>query len=114
MEINNVMTESHPEFIERLGQTIQEYHDTAGQGPLTHFADLYFKRVALAEFQGRQYKDLYGFISGWRQMIDSYQDDAARIKVYNPNLEEHGWLCGHTVIQIHVKDSPFLTDSVRL
>ncbi|WP_345416617.1 NAD-glutamate dehydrogenase [Halioxenophilus aromaticivorans] len=114
MEINTVMTESHQVFIERLGHTIEEQHDATQQSALKHFAELYFKRMPLAEFQGRQYKDLYGFAAGWLQLIGDYSGQDARIRVFNPNLEEHGWLCNHTVIQIHVKDSPFLTDSIRM
>ena len=90
MEINNVMTQSHHEFIERLGQTIQEHHDTEQQALLTDFADLYFKRLALAEFQGRRYKDIYGFVAGWWQLIANYQARAGQGGGYQPNLYKDG------------------------
>lgn len=114
MDINTVMTDSRQPFIERLAQTISEFHDDSQQQALTEFADLYFRRAALVEFQGRQYKDIYGFIAGWWQLISRFTGEQASIRVYNPNLDEHGWLSSNTVIQVHVKDMPFLTDSIRL
>lgn len=114
MDINTVITASSEHFIQRLSQTINEAHDPAEQEALTEFADLYFRRLALAELEGRQYSDIYGFIAGWWQMIQQIDKSNADVRVYNPNLDEHGWLCGRTVIQVHVTDMPFLTDSIRM
>jgi len=114
VEINTVMTDSQQQFMDRLASLINEQHEAGKPQPLIDFADLYFRRVPLHEFQGRQYKDLYGFIAGWWQYIQKYQNSDSQVRVYNPNLEEHGWICSHTVVQVHIKDSPFLTDSIRL
>ena len=39
---------------------------------------------------------------------------AAKVRVYNPSIEDHGWECTHTVIQIVNDDMPFLVDTVAL
>ncbi|MCG8509762.1 MAG: NAD-glutamate dehydrogenase, partial [Rhodospirillales bacterium] len=38
----------------------------------------------------------------------------AKVRVYNPGLEEHGWKSEHTVIEIVNDDMPFLVDSVAV
>jgi len=35
-----------------------------------------------------------------------------RIRVYNPTIEEHGWLSTHTIVEIVTDDMPFLVDSI--
>ncbi len=36
----------------------------------------------------------------------------AKVRAYNPKLEEDGWQCDHTVIEVVTDDMPFLVDSV--
>ena len=36
------------------------------------------------------------------------------LRVYNPNLEQHGWHSDHTVVEIVNDDMPFLVDSVTM
>ncbi len=38
--------------------------------------------------------------------------ERSSVRVYNPQLEEHGWKCEHTVIEVVTDDMPFLVDSV--
>ena len=36
----------------------------------------------------------------------------AKVRVYNPRLEEHGWKSSHTIVEVVNDDMPFLVDSV--
>src|SRR5262249_9499301 len=36
----------------------------------------------------------------------------AKIRVFNPSQDEHGWRSGHSIIEIVNDDMPFLVDSV--
>ena len=38
----------------------------------------------------------------------------ARVRVYNPTFEQHGWQSPHTAIEIVSDDMPFLVDSVSI
>ena len=38
----------------------------------------------------------------------------ARVRVFNPTIEEHGWQSTHTIIEIVNDDMPFLVDSVTM
>ncbi len=114
VEINTVMTESTDHFLDRLSQNIKDELPDLEHARLEKFSKLYFNRFPLNEFQGRSYKDMYGFLAGWWKIMQKFKPGQSEVYVYNPNLEEHSWLCGHSVIQIRIVDMPFLTDSIRL
>ncbi|MDH3771001.1 MAG: NAD-glutamate dehydrogenase, partial [Nitrospirota bacterium] len=38
----------------------------------------------------------------------------AKVRVYNPQIEQHGWQSTHTVVEIVNDDMPFLVDSVSI
>ena len=44
----------------------------------------------------------------------SAQPGQAKVRVYNPRLEQHGWQSTHTVVEIVNDDMPFLVDSVSM
>ena len=52
-------------------------------------------------------------LSHLRLMADLSPDEI-KVKVFNPSLEEDGWVCPHTVVQVVLKDRPFLVDSLRM
>ncbi|GAB2190825.1 NAD-glutamate dehydrogenase GdhB [Sessilibacter sp. MAH1] len=114
MEINTVMTTSVEQFLQRLEEVINEKSPATNNVALINFSKRYFNRFPLNEFQGRPYTDIYGFLMGWWKIIQEYKQSKKEVFVYNPNLEEYSWLCGHTVIQVCIKDMPFLTESIRL
>ena len=38
----------------------------------------------------------------------------AKVRVYNPQIEQHGWQSTHTVVEVVTDDMPFLVDSVSM
>ena len=50
-------------------------------------------------------------LSIW-QFAAQRKPGTARVRVYHPQLDEHGWQSGHTVVEIVNDDMPFLVDSV--
>ena len=36
------------------------------------------------------------------------------VRVYNPQVEQHGWQSTHTVVEVVTDDMPFLVDSVSM
>ncbi|NYH98678.1 NAD-glutamate dehydrogenase [Cupriavidus plantarum] len=78
---------------------------------LRHYYDLADAEDLLA----REVADLYGAVMAHWQTAQKFQPGtAARLRVYNPNLEEHGWHSDHTIVEIVNDDMPFLVDSVTM
>ncbi|HEY4133792.1 MAG TPA: NAD-glutamate dehydrogenase [Alphaproteobacteria bacterium] len=47
----------------------------------------------------------------WR-FLQNRTPGSAKVRAYNPRVADHGWTCGHTVVEIVNDDMPFLVDSV--
>lgn len=62
----------------------------------------------------RSVADLYGAAMAHWQLGQKFVSGQPRVRVYNPSLEQHGWYCGHTVVEIVNDDMPFLFDSVTM
>ncbi len=62
----------------------------------------------------RSVADLYGAAMAHWQLGQKFVSGQPRVRVYNPTLEQHGWYCGHTVVEIVNDDMPFLFDSVTM
>lgn len=77
---------------------------------LTH----YYEQADAEDVLSRSVADLYGAAMAHWQFARKFSPGSVRVRVYNPNLEEHGWHSEHTVIEIVNDDMPFLVDSVTM
>lgn len=78
------------------------------------FACNLYGNMSSDDLSQRNDSDLYGAaLSLWHQLND-FKGDEPLIRVYNPELSKHGWESRHTIVEIIVKDLPFLVDSVRM
>src|ERR1700693_212785 len=78
---------------------------------LERFVRQYFSQLDPEDLAERRPADLYGAaLSHWN--FARRRDPAhARVRVFNPSIEEHGWQSTHTIIEIVNDDMPFLVDS---
>src|SRR3954447_19735561 len=81
------------------------------------FVRQYYHRAPAADLSGREAVDLYGAaLAHWtfgRDGLPAHPSEA-RVRVYNPTFEQHGWQSPHTAIEIVSDDMPFLVDSVSM
>ena len=78
------------------------------------FARQYYAEVAAEDLAERTPADLYGAALSHWQFARVFTGGAAKLRVYNPRLDEHGWQSTHTVIEIVNDDMPFLVDSITM
>jgi glutamate dehydrogenase len=109
-----VASESKESLLRQLGECIQERLEDKEAEQLQTFAKIYFDKYPLSELEGRAINDVFGSLYFWWNYIQSCPQSAPKVRVFNPNLEEDGWLCGHTVIVASQLDMPFLVDSIRI
>src|SRR5262249_30137323 len=72
----------------------------------------YFGQVDPEDLAERAPADLYGAALSQWNFARKREPAQARVRVFNPTIEEHGWKSTHTVIEIVNDDMPFLVDSV--
>ncbi|WP_286238141.1 NAD-glutamate dehydrogenase [Neptuniibacter halophilus] len=81
---------------------------------VTDFSRHYFQTATPEELAERSVDNLYGSTLSCWQFLEQFEPGKPKIRVYNPDLEQHGWRANHTVIEILQQDMPFLVDSVRM
>jgi glutamate dehydrogenase len=102
--------EAIEEVVARLWDKLPEGQEAQAEA----FAREYYEGVAPDDLRGRDVLDLYGSVlSLWGFAVDR-QPGEAKVRVFSPRLEDHGWRSTHTVVEILTKDMPFLVDSVTM
>ena len=76
------------------------------------FIRLYYKNVPPDDMLREEEDNLYGAALGLWQFGGTRKAGEPKIRVYNPQYDEHGWHAHHTVVEIVNDDMPFLVDSV--
>ncbi|WP_371189241.1 NAD-glutamate dehydrogenase [Thalassotalea maritima] len=97
-----------------VNKLIREKVPAATAGLLEQFTTLFYKNLSTDDLAGRNDSDVYGATLSLWKALNTRQDDQAFIRVLNPEVSKHGWKSSHTVIEIILKDSPFLVDSTRI
>src|SRR5437660_5595631 len=81
---------------------------------IDEFARLYYAEVDPEELAARAPLDLKGAAAAHLAFGRKFSAGKAKIRAYNPVLEQHGWQSTHTAIEIVNDDMPFLVDSVTM
>ncbi|MGI8864116.1 MAG: NAD-glutamate dehydrogenase [Solirubrobacteraceae bacterium] len=78
------------------------------------FVRQYYRWVPAEDLANRSPEDLFGAaLAHWR-LLARRAPEEMKVRVYNPELEQHGWQSPHTVVEIVTDDMPFLVDSVTM
>src|SRR5438105_14414073 len=86
----------------------------AQRAVVEEFTARYLQDVEAEDLAERQPADLYGAALSHWNFARKRDPGSARIRVFNPTLEEHGWQSTHSIIEIVNDDMPFLVDSVTM
>ncbi len=78
------------------------------------FIALYYAGVSQEDLAERRPDDLYGAAVAHLNLARRRAPGEAKVRVYNPEIEQHGWQSTHTIVEIVTDDLPFLVDSVRM
>src|SRR5262245_53024349 len=76
------------------------------------FLHRYYRRVSAEDLVGRDPVDVAGAAYSHRELAGTRPQGSARVRVFTPTVDEHGWSSGHTVVEVVTDDMPFLVDSV--
>ena len=95
----------------RLEAVIERHLGAEQAQELADFARRFHARTPVEDLDERQPEDLYGALVGIRAVLERRLDGKPLVSVFNPQLEQHGWMSSHTIAQIHHPDMPFIVDS---
>ncbi|MGO9903196.1 MAG: NAD-glutamate dehydrogenase [Solirubrobacteraceae bacterium] len=78
------------------------------------FVRQYYDWVPTEDLIDRSPLDLFGAAVAHWNLAQQRVAGEAKIRVYNPDFEQHGWQSPHTVLEIATDDMPFQVDSVEI
>ena len=78
------------------------------------FVRQYYRWVPPEDLAERNPLDVYGLALAHFNLARVRPAGTTKVRVYNPQFEEHGWQSTHTAVDIVTDDMPFLTDSVTI
>ncbi len=114
-EMQRVATGDVREFFEQFKQLLhQRLGDRRGMR-IADFARCFYSSASASfdDLVGRRLDDVYGATLSMWQLVQSREAGRPKVRVYNPDFQEHGWQSTHTVIELIQANMPFLVDSVR-
>ncbi|GAA1079684.1 MULTISPECIES: NAD-glutamate dehydrogenase [Kitasatospora] len=81
-------------------------------GALAAYLHHYYLHTAPEDLVDRDPVDVYGAAASHYRLGLKRPQGTAEVRVHTPTVEENGWSCGHTVVEVVTDDMPFLVDSV--
>ena len=76
------------------------------------FLQRYYLHTAPEDLADRDPVDVFGAAFSHYRLAETRPQGTANVRVHTPSVEENGWTCSHTVVEVVTDDMPFLVDSV--
>jgi len=102
------------EILQQIVATIREKVPEDRRDQVEEFARQYYQRLAPEDLLELEPEDLYGAVLAHWRLAHRRRAGEAKVRVYSPRFEEHGWRSKHSIVEIVTDDMPFLVDSVAM
>ncbi|WP_328669426.1 NAD-glutamate dehydrogenase [Streptomyces sp. NBC_00328] len=76
------------------------------------FLQRYYLHTAPEDLTDRDPVDVFGAAFSHYRLAENRPQGKANVRVHTPTVEENGWTCSHSVVEVVTDDMPFLVDSV--
>ncbi|MFC8128966.1 NAD-glutamate dehydrogenase [Streptomyces sp. NPDC057302] len=85
---------------------------TPDQDTALTFLQRYYLHTAPEDLADRDPVDVFGAAFSHFRLAENRPQGTANVRVHTPSVEENGWTCSHSVVEVVTDDMPFLVDSV--
>ncbi|PCF93782.1 NAD-glutamate dehydrogenase [Vreelandella nigrificans] len=106
--------ESRRDLLKQLQERLDARLEPARAAEVEAFARHFYATVPIEDLVDRRLDDLYGATLSIWQFLQNHDPKSPKVRVFNPDFEEHGWQSTHTFVAVLHEDMPFLVDSVRI
>jgi len=105
--------ESKDVLLNRLYEEMRNRLEVTEADELIAFASNYYATLSQSDLAEWRLQDLYGSTLACWLFIQQYKG-GGKVRVFNPDYEQHGWQSTHTVVEVLYEDMPFIVDSLRM
>ena len=102
------------ELIDKLVSHAQKKLPKGQTKQVEAFLRQYYLWVSPGDLLKQDILDLSGAALAHWQLARQRSPGEAKVRVYNPQFEKHGWQSSHTIVEIVTDDMPFLVDSAAM
>jgi glutamate dehydrogenase len=103
------------ELLDKVVAMIEKKFPETQSNALTNFVQHFFQSVAPEDLlEHGDVSNWYGAAVDYWRFVEKYLPSQTKVRVYNPQFEQHGWQSSHTIVSILIKEMPFLVDSIRM
>jgi len=108
MRAEKLKTQLIDEVVRYVGERIERK-----RAPLIeNFIRQFYAYVPQSDIAGDSAEDLFSAALSLANFAQVRAAGQAKVRVFNPRIDEHGWRSPHTVVEIVNDDMPFLVDSL--
>lgn len=105
---------SKSNIIQKIIDQINKKITSKKAQPLVTFAKEFYSTTSKEDLAERDPELWAQLVKSQYQFLKERKPGTAKVRVYNPNLKEHGWTSKYTIIEVSNDDMPFLVDSIRM
>jgi glutamate dehydrogenase len=102
------------ELLDKVVERVREQMPEDRAAQAEEFVRQYYAWIPQEDLIERSPIDLYGAAVAHWAFASQRTPGTSKVRVYNPQFDEHGWQSTHTVLEIVTDDMPFLVDSTRM
>ncbi|MCX4823495.1 NAD-glutamate dehydrogenase [Streptomyces sp. NBC_01142] len=92
--------------------TAAEPGERPDRDTLLNYLQRYYLHTAPEDLADRDPVDVFGAALSHYRLAEKRPQGTANVRVHTPSVEENGWTCSHSVVEVVTDDMPFLVDSV--
>ncbi|MEU9776896.1 NAD-glutamate dehydrogenase [Streptomyces sp. NPDC047968] len=92
--------------------TVAEQGERPDRDTLLSYLQRYYLHTAPEDLTDRDPVDVFGAALSHYRLAENRPQGTANVRVHTPTVEENGWTCSHSVVEVVTDDMPFLVDSV--
>ncbi len=112
--MNALRTPAGGEEVAAIAAGVRDQVDPADAAAAGAFARLACAELAPDELSSRGSETWAAICANLFRWVATRPAGRAAVRVFNPDADEHGWRCSHSVIQVDTDDAPFLVDSLEM
>lgn len=106
--------DSRENIISKVIANLPKKHTAKEVKLISDFVHLFYGQVPIDDLVTKTTMDLYGAAISYWNFMKVRDPNEIKLRVYNPQFEQHGWQSTHTIVELSMTDMPFLVDSLRM
>ena len=113
MQMTSILNQKN-DILEQIFTQLKKHFPEKEQKTLQIFINNVYRDVSIDDLTQISQEDLNGLtVSLWREVL-LWKGEIAKVKVFNPDVEQDEWQSPHTIVSVLCRNIPFVIDTLKL